>query len=153
MCILFEIVQSSQHGHLYARSDAEMIVRAGQSANPYNCVHAKVFTDVFTLLLIPYFTRSASHGHLTAGFCAKADMELPVIPRKCGHLVQCDRQKRLKSSTHANTYALLGTLLQFEKSHVLNITTVVATMMYDSSVFSPPTHIANTCNLCLTFVS
>jgi len=36
-----------------------------------------------------------------------------------------------------------------KKSHFVNITTVVATMMYDSSVSSSPAHIANTCILCL----
>ena len=79
----------------------------------------------------------------------KADMVLPIMPRKSGHLVQRDRQKRLKSSTHANARALLGTLLLSEKSHFVNITTVAATMMYDSSVLSSPLHIANTCTLCL----
>jgi len=39
--------------------------------------------------------------------------------------------------------------LYCKKSHLANITAVVATMMYDSPVFSSPPNIANTCNLCL----
>ena len=39
--------------------------------------------------------------------------------------------------------------MRCKKSHVVNITAGVATMMYDSSVFSSPHTIANTCNLCL----
>ena len=130
-------------------SNEKMIARAGQSAHPANYDHGKVFTIVCATASIPYFTSIASHGHLTVGFLVKAVMVLPIMPRKSGHLVQRDRQKRLESSTHANAHALLGRLSQSEKSHVLNITTVVATMMYDSSVLSPPSHIANTCNLCL----
>ena len=88
-------------------------------------------------------------GHLNVGFRVGADMVLPMMPRKTSHLVQRDRQKRLKSSTHANARVLLGTLLQFETSHFVNITTVDATMMCDSSILPSPTHIANTCTLCL----
>ena len=126
-----------------------MIARAGQSPHPDNYDHGQSFTNVCATASIPYFTSIASHGHLTVGFLVNADMVLPIMPRQSGHLVQRDRQKRLKNSTHANAHALLGTLLQSEKSHVLRITTVDATMMYDSSVVSSPPHIANTCTLCL----
>ena len=142
MCILYETVQSSRHGQVHAWSGAQMIARAGQSAHPDNYDHGQNFTNVCATASIPYFTSIASHGHLTVGFLVKADVVLPIMPRQSGHLVQRDRQKRLKSSTHANAHALLGTLLQSEKSHVVNMTTLVATMMYDTPIVSPPTIIS-----------
>jgi len=39
--------------------------------------------------------------------------------------------------------------LYCNRSQLVNITAGVATMMYDSSVFSSPHNIANTCDLCL----
>ena len=149
MHILYETVQSSRHGQVHVWSHAKMIARAGQIAHPVNYDHGRVFTNVCATASIQYFTRFASHGHLNVGFLVGADMVLPMTPRKTSHLVQRDRQKRLKSSTHAIARAFLGTLLQSEKSHFVNITTVDATMMYDSSVLSSPPHIANTCTMCL----
>ena len=83
MQLLSESVQSTEHGHSYVWTDAEMIGRAGQRAHPYDC----------------------------------------------------DRRR-----------------LYCKKSHFVNITEIVATMMYDSSVFSSPSNIANTCNLCLCHI-
>jgi len=64
------------------------------------------------------------------------------------HLVPCDRHQHLSSNVPSNACVPLVTPLQFDRPRRMNIPTVVATVMYDSSVLSPPWNIANTNALC-----
>jgi len=74
-----------------------MIARAGQSAHPYKCAHVKVFTDVFTLVLIQSFTRFASHGHQSRGSFVGDRIASLTAFSNSNRLDECHGQTRLES--------------------------------------------------------